>query len=293
MSKPIGHPPHHPPSAPGFDMPTGACDTHFHMLAGSEDFALWEGRVEDPAPGRNFDQWIEAFQTHCAKIGVTRGVVVHSIFYGGDNAITLETVRRLWPGFKGICLVKDGAGAAELDALAAAGITGVRLNYVHGGLLSWDGAKAMAPMLAERGMHIQMLMNADRHMADLAADVASLPCPVVFDHIGWPNLDAGISEPGFSALCEAIKGGNAWVKLSGVYRLCNAPYTEADDHVAALVAANADRCLWGSDWPHIMLADAKTPDTGVLLDAFARAVPNAETRTKILVSNPQNLYQFS
>ncbi|MEP4804633.1 MAG: amidohydrolase family protein, partial [Hyphomicrobiales bacterium] len=86
--------------------------------------------------------------------------------------------------------------------------------------------------------------------------------------------------------------GHCYVKLSGVYRLCEAPYEMADEAVAALVAANPERCLWGSDWPHLMLADAKMPDAGVLLNAFYRAVPNADDQKRILVENPAALYGF-
>ncbi len=289
--RPAGPPPVDPPAPPSFAMPEGACDAHFHMLAGAQDFPLWDGRAEDPAPGRDFEGWLKTFRTHCTTLGIARGVVVHSIFYGADNRITLEAVRRLGAGFRAICLVRDEVEDAELDPLAAAGCAGVRLNYVHGGVLSWAGAKALAPRLAARGMHIQMLMNAHRHMAEIAGDVAALPVPVVFDHIGWPDLGAGPDEPGFRALCRLVAGGHAWVKLSGVYRLCGAPYDAADAHVAALAAANPERCLWGSDWPHIMLADAATPDSGVLLDAFARAVPDAATRRRILVDNPAALYR--
>ncbi len=271
-------------------MPDDACDAHFHMLAGHDDFPLWQGRAENPAPGRDFDGWLGSYRTHCRTLGISKGVVVHSIFYGPDNAITLETTRRLGPGFRSICLVADDVPEAELDRLADAGCKGVRLNYVHGGLLSWDGAKALAPRLAARGMHIQMLMNAHRHMADIAENIRALPVPVVFDHIGWPDIAAGISEPGFQGLCALLADGHAYAKLSGLYRLADAPYAGTDAHVAALVEANPERCLWGSDWPHIMLADAKTPDTGQLLDALARAVPSGAQREQILVHNPSALY---
>jgi len=262
------------------------------MLAGPDDFPLWEGRVEDPAPGRDFDGWLDSFRTHAATLGTTRGVVVHSIFYGADNTITLKATRRLGPGYRSICLVTDAATDAELDALAENDCAGVRLNYVHGGVLSWEGAKAMAPRLAERGLHIQMLMNAHRHMTEIAEDIAALPVPVVFDHIGWPDIPAGPEEPGFQSLCALLAEGHAYAKLSGIYRLSEAPYGATDAHVAALVAANPERCLWGSDWPHIMLADATTPDSGVLLDAFGRVVPDEETRTRILVENAAALYGF-
>ncbi|MEL7114462.1 MAG: amidohydrolase, partial [Pseudomonadota bacterium] len=99
------NPPIDPPSAPSFALPEGACDAHFHMVAAPADFPLWDGRVEDPAPGPSFDAWIAMFQRHCKVLGISRGVVVHSIFYGTDNRITLEAARRLGPGFTSICLV--------------------------------------------------------------------------------------------------------------------------------------------------------------------------------------------
>lgn len=282
-----------PPKTPEVVPPPGACDAHVHMLADDAAFPLWEGRVENPAPGRLSD-WIARHRSHQATLGIERTVVVHSIFYGTDNAVTLAAVDALGRDrCRGIGLATDQATDADLDHLAEGGIAGVRLNYVHGGVLSFDGVVAMAPRLADRGLHVQMLMNAHRHMAELADAVRRLPVPVVFDHIGWPNLSAGIDEPGFAELRRLLADGACWVKLSGIYRLCDAPYEAADPAVAALVAANPERCLWGSDWPHVMLADAKTPDSGVLLDAFHRVVTDSELRRRILASNPAALYRFA
>ena len=289
---PIGPPPLDLPSKSAFVVPDYACDTHAHMLAAPEDFPLWEGRVEDPATGRNYAEWIALYRAHLAQLGIVRGIIVHSIFYGTDNSITIETIRRMGKGFKGVGLVSDTVTDSELDMLVEAGITGVRLNYVHGGVLSWEGAKAIAPRLAERGLHVQMLIHTHKHMEEIATEVAALPIDVCFDHIGWPDLTSGRLEPGFQALLRLLADGNAWIKLSGIYRLCNAPYDASDSHVEALVKANPEHCLWGSDWPHIMLADAKTPDSGVLFDAFARVVTDDATRNRILVSNPENLYKF-
>jgi len=137
-----------------------------------------------------------------------------------------------------------------------------------------------------------MLMNAHRHMAELDDGVRSMPVDVVFDHIGWPDVAAGPDEPGFQRLLALLAGGRAWVKLSGLYRLAGAPYEATDALVAALVAANPERCLWGSDWPHLMLADAQMPDAGVLLNALLRVVTDAATRKRILVDNPAQLYGF-
>jgi len=150
----------------------------------------------------------------------------------------------------------------------------------------------MAPRLAARNLHVQMLMHAHLHIEDLAAQVALMPVDVCFDHIGWPDLCLGVAHPGIQTLCRLLAEGKAWVKLSGLYRLCDAPYDATDSIVAALVAANPERCLWGSDWPHIMLNGAEMPRAARLLDAFHRVVTDDKTRHRILVDNPTQLYGF-
>jgi predicted TIM-barrel fold metal-dependent hydrolase len=117
----------------------------------------------------------------------------------------------------------------------------------------------MAPKLAARNLHVQMLMHAHLHVEDLATQVAQMPVEVCFDHIDWPDLSLGMAHPGVQTLCRLLAEGQGWVKLSGLYRLCNAPYDATDARVAALAAANSERCLWGSDWPHIMHNGAQMP----------------------------------
>ena len=274
---------------PTIRAPVGACDAHVHILAGPSEYPLWSGRSEDPDPRRGFEDWLGALREHLDRLGCTRVVLVQSIFYGTDNAVTLDAAERLGDMARVIALVDEAADDEHLDALRGAGAVGVRLNYVHGGVLDWDGARAMAPRLAERGMHLQMLCHADRHMAEIAHDVARLPVPVVFDHAGWPT---DMSAEGVGTLERLLGEGRAWVKLSGAYRFTQEPYREADDLVRRLVAANPERCVWGSDWPHIMLRGAARPDAGVLLDAFMRAVEGAEDRQRVLVDNPAALYGF-
>jgi predicted TIM-barrel fold metal-dependent hydrolase len=232
------------------------------------------------------------YRQHLDCLGFSRGLIVHSILYGTDNSVTVEAVRRMGDGFKGVGLLQDGASEAEMDRFAEWNMVAVRLNYVHGGVLGWDGAKQMASALAHRGLHIQMLAHADLHIAGLAEDIRTLPVDVVFDHIGWPSQDRSLNSAGFQALCALLSEGRVWVKLSALYRISHAPYDAVDDLVAALVAANPERCLWGSDWPHLMLADAAMPDAAALLDAFDRVVTDTATRQRILVDNPSKLFGF-
>ena len=271
--------------------PPGACDTHVHILAGPDELPLNPDRTEDPAA--SFTEYLSGYRAHLAALGIAKGVIVQSIFYGTDNTVTVDAIRKMGDGFCGIGLLTDAADERLLDQFVEWRLRGVRLNHVHGGVLTWDGAKRLAPKLAERGLHIQILLHADRHMETLADDIAACPVPVVIDHVGWPtDMVGGTQTPGFRTLRRLLADGHAYVKLSGLYRLADAPYERTDDLVAALVAANPDRCVWGSDWPHIMLNGAQMPTMGDLWDAFHRAVPDEETRRKILVDTPATLYRI-
>ncbi|WP_420860708.1 amidohydrolase family protein [Algirhabdus cladophorae] len=271
--------------------PDGACDAHVHLIDGSGAFPLWDKRVEDPAPF-DLDTWLDMYRAHLENLGCSRGLIVHSILHGADNSVTVEAVHRMGEGFKGIGLVTDAAPDAELDQFVDWNMAGVRLNYVHGGVLSWEGVQTMAPRLAERGLHVQMLMNAHNHMDQLEAGARALPVDLVFDHIGWPDVPAGPDEPGFQRLLRLLETGKIWIKLSALYRFSQAPYTQTDPLVATLVAANPERCLWGSDWPHLMLGDADMPQTAHMLDAFHRVVTSTAHREQILVKNPAQLFKF-
>lgn len=282
------------PRAPRQLPPEGACDAHVHLVGGPDDFPLWDGRVENPAQdaagGPDFDGWLDLYRTHLRTLGFSKGLIIHSILYGTDNSVTVETLKRLGPDFRGVGLLPDAATDADLDRFAAQNLKAVRLNYVHGGVLSWDGAIAMAPRLAERGLHIQMLLHSHLHMAELENDIKALPVPLVIDHLGWPDLSIGPQDAGFQTLLRLVADGDVYVKLSALYRLCAAPYDRAAPFVAALVAANPDRCLWGSDWPHLMLNDAQMPDAAALLDAFHDVVTDTASRETILVTTPDRLF---
>ena len=288
--EPTGPGPEHAPKIPTVRAPVGACDAHVHMLAGPSEYPLWSGRSEDPEPGRRFEDWLRMLREHLDLLGCTRVVVVHSILYGSDNAVTLDAVRRLGGMARAVALAADDATDEHLDALRDAGAVALRLNLVHGGVLSWEGARAMAPRLAERGMHLQALLHADRHLDAIAEDVRALPVPLVLDHAGWPT-DA--EAPGVETLCRLLGEGHAWVKLSGAYRFAEPPWSDADPLMRRLVEANPERCVWGSDWPHIMLREGvERPDGGRLLDAFMRAVEGSEHRQRVLVDNAAALYGF-
>ncbi|SHH76701.1 amidohydrolase family protein [Marivita hallyeonensis] len=271
-----------PPSA---TLPVNACDAHVHLIG--DDFALWDGRIENPPPG-TIDTWLDRYRAHLAALGCSRGVIVHSILYGGDNSITLEATRRMGDQFRAVCLISDNATEAEIAALAGKGCKAVRLNYVHGGLLSWDGMKRLAPKLADHGLHVEMLAHSHLHLEELAPQVPHLPVQVVFDHCAWPDPKLGVTD-GHKALERLLADGHAWTKLSATYR--HTP--EPQDLIRRLAKANPDRILWGSDWPHLMLNGVLMPDAGQQLNLVLDAIPDDTTRQKLFTDNPARLYGFA
>jgi predicted TIM-barrel fold metal-dependent hydrolase len=106
-------------------------------------------------------------------------------------------------------------------------------------------------------------------------------------------------------LLELVKSGKAHVKISGAYRASKlAPdYADVIPLAKALIAANSDRIVWGTDWPH---PNSVTPqgkkstdvtplfqiDDGRLLNQLPVWAPDAAIRKKILLDNPARLYGF-
>jgi predicted TIM-barrel fold metal-dependent hydrolase len=128
--------------------------------------------------------------------------------------------------------------------------------------------------------------------------------PVVFDHFGGAQATAGTDQPGFAALVALVGAGHAYVKVSAAYRSSEkAPaYGDVAPLARALIAANPERILWGTDWPHPHAAPPgaalDTPaafydiDDGLALNQLAGWAPSAAIRRKILVDNPARLYDF-
>ena len=167
----------------------------------------------------------------------------------------------------------------------------MRVNEVFDGPLSFAAACSLAPRLADREMHLEMLLTGDR-IAEMKDRIADLPCPVALDHLGWPDVEAGPDAPGFRAVRELLAEGKVYVKLSALYRFARAPFDAAKPFIEALASEAPERCLWGSDWPHLLLPNEDVPDAGKLLDTFFDTVTQSEARQKILVEAPERLYGF-
>jgi predicted TIM-barrel fold metal-dependent hydrolase len=201
----------------------------------------------------------------------------------------------------------DRTADTALGGMDRAGIRGVRVNLETAGETDPDAARrnlaAAVERVAPRGWHVQVYTRLSV-IARLGDSLAGLPVPVVFDHFGGAEAAAGIDQPGFAALVALVGAGQAYVKVSAAYRSSEKPpaYRDVAPLARALIAANPERILWGTDWPHPHAAapgvalDAPAAfydiDDGLALNQLAAWAPSAAIRRKILVDNPARLYDF-
>src|SRR3982075_1438241 len=292
------------PSTPvNFDVPSGACDCHTHIHGDLEIFPFFAGRVYTP----ELASPEEMTALHKA-LPIERVVIVTPSVYGTDNSATLFGMKARGANARGVAVIDDKTAESDLDAMNQAGIQGIRLNLATGGVTDpavgrprFQGA---VDRVKARGWHIQLFTNLAMISAikDL---VATSPVPVVFDHFGGAQAELGVDQPGFADLVELVRSGKAYVKISGAYRASKlAPdYPDAAPLARALIAANSDRIVWGTDWPHpdsatrpdrkpTELSPLYQIDDGRLFNQLPVWAPDASIRQKILVDNPARLYGF-
>jgi predicted TIM-barrel fold metal-dependent hydrolase len=292
-----------PSTAVNFDVPAGACDCHTHIHGDPEKFPFFAGRVYTP----ELASPEEMAALHRA-LHVDRVVIVTPSVYGTDNSATLFGMKARGATARGVAVIDDKTPDGDLEAMNQAGIRGIRLNLATGGVndpaVSRPRFQAAVERVKTRNWHVQLFTSLSMISAikDL---VAASPVPVVFDHFGGAQAERGPEQPGFADLTDLVRTGKAYVKISGAYRISKLvpDYPDTAPLARALIAANPDRIVWGTDWPHpnSVTPPGKNPadvtpllqiDDGRLLNQLPVWAPDAALRKKILVDNPARLYGF-
>ncbi|APG13612.1 hydrolase [Bradyrhizobium japonicum] len=286
-----------------FDVPALACDCHTHIHGDVEKFPFFAGRVYTPEPASP-----EEMAALHKALHIERVVIVTPSVYGTDNSSTLFGMKARGATARGVAVIDDKTTEAQLDAMQADGFRGSRINLATGGVSDPNVGRARFSAAVERmkarGWHVQLYTTLPMISAIKELVLAS-PVPAVFDHFGGLEASLGLEQPGFSDLIALVKSGKAYVKISGAYRSSKlAPdYQDMVPYARALIAANPDRIVWGTDWPHpdSSPVEGRKPtdiapfyqiEDGRLLNQLPVWAPDAEVRKKILVDNPARLYGF-
>ena len=284
------------PQALGFTPPPGSCDAHAHVFGPYDRYPLALDRSYTPAPYP-----ADAFIAHLDELGLDRGVLVTGSASGTANDVVLDALAQYPQRLRGVVVPNATLTEADLDRYTETGVRGVRINLyrLEGKAVYRNGAglevlQALAPRLAARGWHAQIWVHAP-DLPKLMPTLKPLGLPLVIDHMGRMNTQRGIDDPGFQFLCRQLAEGALWTKISGADRNTSAgpPYYDVDPYARAILSANSDQVVWGTDWPHINYYDAaKVPDDGQLCNLLSRWLPEA-ARHQVLVDNPSRLYGFA
>jgi len=236
-------------------------------------------------------------------LGMARSVLVQPSVYGTDNSCMVDALHELGDSARGVAVVAPDVADAELAALHAAGVRGIRINLESSGNRDPQAVTARLGLYAERlaplGWHIQ-IYTALPVLAQAADAIAALPVPVVIDHYG---LAAGTGQPGFAALISLLRAGHVYLKMSAPYRLdAPPPYAVLEPVARRLIEEAPARLVWASDWPHTDRVPGRAAtdlhpyrriDDADILSRFLGWCPDDAVRKLILTDNPSRLYDFA
>lgn len=283
-------------------MPALACDSHMHVMADAEAFP-YSAKSHYRPRARGLDDYFALAR----PLGIERVVIVQAGAYGTDNRYMLDVLRNNPDRARGIAVISPDVTDAELADMHAVGVRGIRIHVGRRTADEGDDILALFRRQAERlkplGWHIETLARVDM-IAAIGEELARLPVPVVFDHMAYTPADGGMEHPGFAVLLELLRTDRAWVKLSAANRIDKKTpdFSRAAPIQRTLLSANPNRAVWGTDWPHVVkvtdpsdpqpLAHLDPVDNTALLDLLRQTVETDAVLSRVLSSNPAELYDF-
>jgi predicted TIM-barrel fold metal-dependent hydrolase len=269
--------------------PVLAVDTHAHIIDPAR-FPYSPDAAYHPPAGETgpLERYLAVLDAH----GISHAVAVQPTSgYLFDHRCLLDAIARSGGRLRGVARIPAGRARDFASVLDVPGIAGVRLDLLGDGVDVLDAPDLpwLLDAMAERAMHVQVQCEGDQLVRALPV-IAGMRMPLVIDHCGRPVPSRGLAQPGFAALLELARDGH-YVKLTGPFRYSEqgAPFRDCDPYVHALLRAfTPARCLWGSDWPYLRMA--QRIDYAGELAMLARWVPDEADRQRILAGTPAQLF---
>ena len=282
--------PFHPaPSKPQHAPPPGAVDAHCHVFGPAAEFPFAPERKYTPCDAGKQRLW--ALRDH---LGFSRNVIVQATCHGADNRALVDALSASDGLARGVATVRKDVTDQELRTLDAAGVRGVRFNFVKR-LVDKpprEDLRTIAEKIAPLGWHVVIYFEA-ADLPEIHPLVTALPTKVVVDHMGRPDVRQPADGPEFGRFVRLLEEHpNFWSKVSCPERLSQVGPDGYEDVVPfsrLLVKRFPDRVLWGTDWPHPNMR-SHMPDDGKLVDLIPRIAPTPALRQALLVDNPMRLY---
>ena len=284
------------PSQPQFKLPPGSVDAHCHVFGPGAEFAYAPERKYTPCDAGKAQLFALRDQ-----LGFARNVIVQATCHGADNRALVDALQASNGKARGVATVKRSVSDDELQALHAAGVRGVRFNFVKR-LVDFtpkDELMEIAGRISQLGWHVVIYFEAV-DLPELWDFFSALPTTVVVDHMGRPDVSQPVDGPEFALFEKFMREhANVWSKVSCPERLSvsgppalhgqQGAYRDVVPFARRIVEQFSDRVLWGTDWPHPNLKN-HMPDDGLLVDFIPHIAPTPELQQKLLVQNPMRLY---
>jgi len=280
--------PFHPnPKKPDLALPEGACDAHCHVSGPAAVFPFAPTSTYQPEDAPK--EKLFALHRH---LGIDRAVIVQASCHGTDNAAMVDALIAGNGAYRGIAMMESSVSDRELQRLHAAGVRGVRFNFVThlGEAADKDTVRSIVSRIAPLGWHIVVHFDAHK-LEELAPFLTELDLPIVVDHMGRIDVSVGPDQLAFRLLLDLMQDERFWVKVCGSERISRSgpPFHDAAEYGRLLVRGFPDRVLWGTDWPHPNIK-VNMPDDGELVDLLKIIVPDPQGLKALLVDNPARLY---
>jgi 2-pyrone-4,6-dicarboxylate lactonase len=227
-------------------------------------------------------------------LGFERNVVVQATCHGADNRALVDSLRRAGGRARGVATIRSDISDSELHALDAAGVRGVRFNFVKrlADTVPHETLRSIVRRVVPLGWHIVIYFEA-AELPELYDFFTSLPTTVVVDHMGRPDVTKPVDGSAFELFLRLLsERPNIWCKVTCPERLSKTgppAYHDVVPFARRVVEQFPDRVLWGTDWPHPNLK-GYMPDDGELLDFIPRIATTPQLQRKLLVDNPHRLY---
>jgi predicted TIM-barrel fold metal-dependent hydrolase len=242
-------------------------DTHFHIIDFRFPVSENQGFMPPSFP-------VEDYRVRTAGLGIAAGVVVTGSFQNFDTTFMHDALRKFGPTFVGVVQIPADTPDAEILALDAIGVRGVRFNLIRGGSAGIEDLDRVARRIYDLARwHVELYADA-KDLASVYATVAALPATSI--------AHLGLSTEGLPTLLRLVERGMK-VKATGFGRIdMNVPAA-----IKALSSANPECLMFGSDLPS---QRARRPFEPADMDLIRTAI-DPQLERKVFYENALAFYR--
>ncbi len=243
-------------------------DTHFHIIDFRFPVCENQGFMPPSFPAADY-------RKRTAGLGIIGGAVVTGSFQSFDTAFMRDALAHFGPTFVGVVQIPADTPDAEILALDAIGVRGVRFNLVRGGSAGIEDLDRTAHRVYDLARwHVELYADA-KELAPIAERIARLPATSI--------AHLGLSQEGLTTLLRLAERGMK-VKATGFGRVVDLDVPAA---IRALVAANPDCLMFGSDLPSQRARRPFEPNDMAII----RANIDASLERKVFFENAVAFYR--